>query len=149
MTVKIESTTVIARPPEEVFAFLLDLENAAQFDPDVQSVKKTTEGPIGVGTEFRFYERTPPFGTFQRTRFHYTAVEPDHRIAFTGQVGPLAPVGSFTFENASAGTRVTFHGEANPKGFLKLFTPLIAHQGRRTWDKRLAHLKTWLERQKR
>lgn len=45
---------------------MLDLANAEKFDPDVRSVEKTTEGPIGVGTEFRFHERTPPFGRFQQ-----------------------------------------------------------------------------------
>jgi uncharacterized protein YndB with AHSA1/START domain len=147
MTATIESTVVIARPVDQVFASLLDLENAAYFDPDVQTVRKTTEGPIGPGTEFRFYERTPPFGRFHHTSVRYTAIEPNRRIAFTARVGELAPSGGFLFEPVGPATRVTFRGEANPRGVMRLFAPLVSRQGRKVWDKRLDDFKGWLEKE--
>jgi Polyketide cyclase / dehydrase and lipid transport len=45
--------TKVARSPEEVFDFLVDLRNAPQWEPNCQEVEKTSDGPIGKGTTFR------------------------------------------------------------------------------------------------
>jgi carbon monoxide dehydrogenase subunit G len=45
--------TTVARPPEEVFDFLVDLRNAPQWEPNCQEVVKTSDGPVGKGTTFR------------------------------------------------------------------------------------------------
>jgi uncharacterized protein YndB with AHSA1/START domain len=45
--------TTVARSPEEVFDFLVDLRNAPQWEPNCQAVEKTSDGPIGKGTTFR------------------------------------------------------------------------------------------------
>jgi Polyketide cyclase / dehydrase and lipid transport len=45
--------TTVARAPEEVFDFLVDLRNAPQWEPNCQEVEKTSDGPIGKGTTFR------------------------------------------------------------------------------------------------
>ena len=45
--------TTVARSPEEVFDFLVDLRNAPQWEPNCQEVEKTSDGPIGKGTTFR------------------------------------------------------------------------------------------------
>src|SRR5512133_108535 len=48
-----EFQTTVARSPEEVFDFLVDLRNAPQWEPNCQQVEKTSDGPIGRGTTFR------------------------------------------------------------------------------------------------
>ena len=53
MTGRFEGTTVVARPIEEVFAFLADGENDPKFSPRVQEIAKATDGPAGVGTRFK------------------------------------------------------------------------------------------------
>jgi hypothetical protein len=45
--------TTVARSPEEVFDFLVDLRNAPQWEPNCQAVEKISGGPIGKGTTFR------------------------------------------------------------------------------------------------
>ena len=149
MSATIESTTVIARPIDEVFAGVLDLENAATFDPDVRTVTRTTTGPIGAGTTFRFHERTPPFGKFADTTCRYTAIQPGRRIDFEAQVGLLAPQGSLVFEEVGRGTRLTFHGDPRLKGLLRLLSPVVIRQARQIWDQRLARIKVWLESESR
>ena len=46
------ATTTIDRPIDEVFAFLADGTNDAKFSPRVLEIKKTTDGPAGVGTVY-------------------------------------------------------------------------------------------------
>lgn len=45
--------TSVARSPEEVFDFLVDLRNAPQWEPNCQEVVKTSDGPIEKGSTFR------------------------------------------------------------------------------------------------
>jgi|SRR5215204_685935 len=140
-----ESTVIIERPLEEVFGFVVDLTNIPTADPSVRSVEKTSEGPIDAGTTFLMSQEAPPLGKVREARVRYTAVEPNRSIEFEAMVGPIAPTARLTFERADGATRVTFRGEPNPVGPLKVISPLISHQGQRMWDKRLAGLKSILE----
>lgn len=45
--------TTVARSPEEVFDFLVDLRHAPEWEPNCHEVVKTSDGPIGKGTIFR------------------------------------------------------------------------------------------------
>jgi carbon monoxide dehydrogenase subunit G len=141
-----KSIVIIERPVEEVFGFVVDLSNISSTDPSVQSVEKTSEGPIDAGTTFRMRQKAPPLGRVREASVRYTAVEPNRKIEFEAMVGPISPTASLTFEQvANGGTRVTFRGKPNPVGPFKLLSPLIGRQGQRKWDKRLAHLKSTLE----
>ena len=42
----------VERSPEEVFAYVANLENAPDWVPDLVSVTKTSEGEIGVGIRY-------------------------------------------------------------------------------------------------
>jgi len=42
----------VERSPEEVFAYVANLENAPDWVPDLVSVSKTSEGNVGVGTRY-------------------------------------------------------------------------------------------------
>ena len=142
-----ESTVIIERPVEEVFEFVLDLTNIPSTDPSVRSVEKTSEGPIEAGTTFLMRQEAPPVGKVREATVRYTAVEPNRNIEFEAMVGPITPTARLTFEQANGGTKVTFRGEPNPVGPLKVISPLISYQGQRMWDKRLAGLKSTLEAQ--
>ena len=52
MAGRFEGTTVIDRPIEDVFAFLSDGTNDPKFSPRVLEIRKTTDGPVGVGTVY-------------------------------------------------------------------------------------------------
>src|SRR5215216_1896676 len=142
-----ESTVLIERSVEEVFGFVLDLTNIPTADPSVRSVEKTSEGPIDAGTTFLMRQEAPPVGKVREATVRYRAVEPNRSIEFEAMVGPIAPTASLTFEQANGGTRVTFRGEPNPVGPLKVISPLISYQGQRMWERRLARLKSTLEAQ--
>jgi uncharacterized membrane protein len=50
--IKTESSTHIARPPQEVFDFVSDLSNRPQWDREVISTKWTSEGPTRAGSTY-------------------------------------------------------------------------------------------------
>ena len=55
--------------------------------------------------------------------------------------------GTLTFEPIPEGTRMRWHWELAPRGFLKLLTPLMARMGRRQEEAIWAGLKRCLEGQ--
>lgn len=139
MGAKIHSATTIARPVEDVFQFLLDLDQHPT-DPGVESVAKYPTGPTGPGTTFRFRHAKG-----RETTMRFTAVEPGRRIGFEGKVGPLEPAGDFDLAHGEGQTTLTVRVAPNPTGPLKLLSPLVNHIGQRVWDQRLAAIKASLE----
>ncbi len=127
-----------------MFAYVLDLEaNGPTWAPDLESVVKTSEGPVGSGTTFEQVQTV--MGRRRDTSLRFTTVETNQRIEAEAELGPVAPRMSVVFETVGDGTRVTATGSANPKGAFKLLSPLMARQGRRVWEARLAGLKKALE----
>jgi uncharacterized protein YndB with AHSA1/START domain len=140
-----ESTITIDRPVQEVFDLLADLENARYFDPECESVRRTTSGEIGVGTGFEFREPVPPFGRLGRTTCTYTAFDPPARVGLDFDLGGFQGSESYQFCAASTGTRLTTHGTIHLPSVLRPLSSVLAKQGRRIWDARLRRIKDWME----
>jgi uncharacterized membrane protein len=139
-----QSVIEIRRPVEAVYAFWLDLERSIiRTDPTVESVVKTTEGPVGAGTTFRL--RQPLMGKVREQTMRVTAVDPNRRIDMEAAFGPVRPRFSLAFEPTADGTRVTFRGDSRPVGPLKLVPFLADRIGQRNWDRRLRLIKAVLE----
>ena len=144
MGTRVESEVTIARPVEEVFAYVVDLEaNGPTWAPDLASVEKTSEGPVGAGTSFKQVQTV--LGRRRDTSLRFTAFDPNQRIVAAADLGPIAPTMTLMFEKVGDQTRVAATGDTNPKGPFKLLSPLIGRQGRRMWEARLSGLKNALE----
>jgi uncharacterized protein YndB with AHSA1/START domain len=139
-----QSAIDINRPVEAVYGFFLDLERSiVRTDPTVESVVKTTEGPLGPGTTFMI--RQPVMGRVREQTMKVIAVDPNRRIEMEAAFGPVRPKFSLTFEPTASGTHVALRGDSRPVGPLK-FVPFLADRiGQRNWDRRLGLMKTALE----
>ncbi len=74
----------IAHPPRDVWAYLTDFRNAKEWMRGIEGMTQTTQGPLKIGTTFRFKAR----GKEHETRV--TAFEPGKRIAVTSTQGGVA-----------------------------------------------------------
>ncbi|MFJ9539777.1 SRPBCC family protein [Streptomyces sp. NPDC101225] len=142
---EIQSAITIARPVREVFDLLVDLENARYFDPQVRSVRRTTSGPVGVGTGFEFQEPLPPFGRVGRSTATYTEVVSGELIVMDIRIGRLRADSRFELAADGPGTRVTARTRMALPRPLRMLGPLLARQGTRVWDARLRCVKNWIE----
>jgi hypothetical protein len=59
----------------------------------------------------------------------------------------MRPKCDLTFEQTDTGTRVTFRGDSNPPGPLKLLSGILNRKGQQVWSQRLARIKAVLEYQ--
>ena len=136
---RVQSEVTIARPADAVYEFLLDLDKNAS-DPDTERVDKEPAGPTVAGTTFRFHHAKG-----RETSMVYTALDPNRRIDFQGDVGPLRPKGAFVLEGGGATTTLKVDVDAQPQGALRFASPVVNVIGKRIWDKRLARIKASLE----
>jgi uncharacterized protein YndB with AHSA1/START domain len=54
-----QNTVTIRRPVEDVFAFLADFENVPRWNKAILRTRKTSPGPVGVGTTYRQVRTVP------------------------------------------------------------------------------------------
>jgi hypothetical protein len=113
-----QNTLTIQRPVADVFAFLADFENIPTWNYAIVETRKTSPGPVGVGTTYRQLRSIPDR---REEGFEVTVFEPTTRLEVHGEIGPftatirylLAPVGDETqlinavdLESASGAVRL-------------------------------------------
>jgi uncharacterized protein YndB with AHSA1/START domain len=123
----------INRSPEDVFAYLDQLERHGEWQGEIVSVTRQTDGPVRVGTRVREIRK---MGRREiDASYEVTEHDPPHRTAFRGTVGPIRPVGTVTIEPAGDGSRARVSIDFNLLGFG--FGKLIAPLARRDARKRI------------
>jgi uncharacterized protein YndB with AHSA1/START domain len=141
--IEVEKSIIIHRPIEEVFAFVGDQRNAPQWQSGVLEVRRTTEGPLGIGTKHTFLRKF--LGRKIEASNEYVEYEPNKKITFKSTSGPTPFEASYLFESTAEGTKLTSKIEMQPGGFFGLAEPLIAASLRREMEAGGGDLKDLLE----
>jgi uncharacterized protein YndB with AHSA1/START domain len=132
---RFEGTVVIDRPIEEVFAFVADGENDPKFSPRVLEIRKTTDGPPGVGTVYA--STVKDAGMKTEREFELTEFVPPTRIRWAERSKNVvtAAEGGYDLEPAGDGaTKLTIHNVLEGHGFGKLIAPLALSAARKDAD---------------
>lgn len=115
---KHEVSVVINRPIEEVFAFVENPENDPIWRNSMVEAKVETEadakedtadlsqGGEGLGATGREVFRLG--GLQVETTWEITEYEQNHKVVYRSTSGPIEYEGSWTYESADGGTKVTF-----------------------------------------
>ena len=140
---RIQVSAVINRPVEEVFAVLSNDENRPKWSSTTIDVKKTSEGPIGIGTTWRSVERI--FRRRIERESVFTEYEPNRKITQKSTSGPVPFEVRLICEPVEGATRVIVIAEVQPSGFFKLADPLFERLRKRQFEIDLADLKQGLE----
>ncbi|HZL65059.1 MAG TPA: SRPBCC family protein [Thermoleophilia bacterium] len=143
----IEGEITIARPPEDVFDFVADERNEPCFNPQMLSVEQLSPAPIGLGARFR--AQVTSRGRPLEMVIEYTAYERPRRLSSLTRMSGMDIRGTLTFDPVPEGTRMRWHWELAPRGFLRLLTPLVARMGRRQEEAIWTGLKRCLEEQEK
>ena len=134
MSARFEGTAVVDRPIEEVFAFLADGENDPKFSPRVLEIKRTTDGPSGVGTVYA--STVKDAGMKTQREFKLTEFDAPTRIRWTELSKNMITVseGGYDLAPEGEGTRLTVHNEFEGHGFGKVILPLALRSARKGAD---------------
>lgn len=130
------------RSQDEVFAYLSDFSNTAEWDPGIAAAEKTTPGEIRPTTEFRVVARVMG----REAPFTYRVVEYDapRSIALIGESSMIVSRDRMKVEQTDAGARLTYEADLTLKGILRLADPLLAIGFKRVGDRALGGLKRTL-----
>jgi hypothetical protein len=141
----------IARSQEDVFAYLDALERHAEWNPDIVSSKRETDGPTGVGSRATDVRRGPGGVGKQSITYEITEHDPPRKSVFRGVNGPVRAVGTVTVESVGdGGSRVTIELDLRGHGLVgAIFAPLIRRQARTHVPKAQQKLKERLESEPR
>ena len=82
-----QNTVTIARPANEVFAFLADFGNIPAWNYAIARTVQTSPGQAGVGATYR-QTRTIPRSSEES--FEVTDFAPPSRLAVKGKIGPFS-----------------------------------------------------------
>ena len=142
----IVSSIEIARPPGEVFAYVVDPSRLTEWQDSVVSSRTEGAGPPAVGSNVLTTRRV---GRAERKMtMEMTSIEPPRSWAVRGIDGPVRGVVNGTVEPLDDGarSRVTIELDFEGHGLGKLLVPLIVRrQAQREMASNMQNLKERLE----
>ncbi len=140
--IRVEKTIAVRRPSDEVFAFVADQTNAAQWQSGIVEVRRLTDGPPGVGTRHTFTRTL--MGRQMTGENEYVVFEPGKRVAFRTTSGP-GLLASYAVTAVPEGTHLTATIELDVSRIMSVAEPLVARVLGRDVVANLARLKSILE----
>ena len=142
----ISESIEIDRRPEEVFAYLDDVERHGEWQEQIVAVEPQGDQPMGVGKRVRETRRVP--GGDRSMTYEITEYDPPRQSSFRVLDGPVRGVGTIVVEPAGDGSRskVTFTIEFEGHGLGgRVLVPLAKSQARKQIPQDQARMKKLLE----
>ncbi len=137
----VENSVDIDRPPEVVFDYASDMRHELEWNPDVESMSKITDGPIGVGTKFQAkWKQSEPL-VVECVRF-----ERPNRLTLDNG-GSIEARVDVTLTPRGNGTHFVSSFRARPHGAARLFFPIFVTMMRKFEAANMLHLKKAVEAQ--
>ena len=128
-----------------MFAYLDDVERHGEWQDQLVSARRETDGPTRVGT--RVVETRRVGGREQTMTYEITDHDPPRVFAFRGLDGPVRPVGRGVVEPVGDGSRsrMTLTLDFEGHGAGKFMLPLVRSRARKQVVKDGERMKALLE----
>ena len=141
MAIHVSDSVIIARPIDEVFAYMANYENLPFWTVGVTASRRLSEGEVTTGSRYCIVGTL--LGRSVESNYIVTRFERGKRLEGTMTSPMFGFSESYSFEPDPVGTRVTLRVEVQPAGIFRLIGPVMAVGVRRqiTADHhRLKHL---------
>jgi len=138
---RVERQATIEAPPDEVFAYLSDLEKLSEWQAGVVSAHRTSEGPMDVGATALVTREI--LGNRVEAPLTVTEYDPPRRMAIGSEVSGVKAHGTLDFAPADDGraTELIFAMEIRGSGFTGFMEGMIASAAGGDIDSSLQQLK--------
>jgi uncharacterized membrane protein len=142
--VQVTSEVRIARPADEVFAFIADAENNPTWQDGMRSCRWVTEPPIAVGS--RYAQHASFVGRDIESLFEVVALEPDTSITIETIESTFPIRVTRSVEPVGEGSCLVRAGvSGEPGGLFRFASPLLKRMVRRSVRNDYARLVEKLE----
>jgi uncharacterized protein YndB with AHSA1/START domain len=117
-------TVEIARPPADVFPWLLDEDKVPRWTGNLQAYERLDDGALGTGARIR--QVLDVSGRRIDVELEVTRYDPPHGAETRFTERGIDVVSAYALEPARAGTRLTQTLEAKPRGLsARMLVPVI------------------------
>jgi dehydrogenase/reductase SDR family protein 12 len=121
--IRLQESIEVPRPIDEVFTYVSNFGNIAQWDPGVTESRKRSPGSVAVGTEFalrvRFGPRSIPMTYVVREHV------PCERVVLEGTGDSIHALDDIAFASTPGGTRIIYRAKISMLGALRMVEPLL------------------------
>jgi carbon monoxide dehydrogenase subunit G len=118
--IRISKSVTVATPLEDVFAYLADFSNTAEWDPGVDSATRTSGGEIGPASTFHLV--TNFRGRQIPVDYEIASYDPPNRLVFVGEGKRFAGTDDIQLTPIDDNTtKVTWTADFALKGIGRLF----------------------------
>ena len=131
---RIESSLLVSKPVEAVFAFLNKRESHLHFIPRMTSLEQTSQGDFGkIGTTLSGILNY--FGIQIPVQYEIIEVELNQALAMNGQMGPFNFKDGYLLSTNGGGTQIRFWLDLQPTGWTRAFSPFMGLIGKiHAWE---------------
>ncbi|MFE2722172.1 SRPBCC family protein [Kitasatospora sp. NPDC059327] len=126
--ITVERAVVVARPADEVIAYLADFANTVDWDPGTVSCTRLDEGPVTTGAVWH------NVSVFRGRRTELTYVldrYEDDRLVFVGRNRAVTARDEITVHprgDDGAGSLLLYRARLWPRGLVRLAAPLLRRE---------------------
>jgi len=137
---RVERTARILAPPSEVFAYLSDLDNLAEWQSGIVSAERVDTGPMRVGSSARVTRQL--MGQRLDVPLTVTDYEPPSRLGIASEVSGVKAAAMLDLAAAEDGTatEISFAMDIRGSGMTSFMEPMIAGAARGDIDTSLQRL---------
>jgi uncharacterized protein YndB with AHSA1/START domain len=140
---EIQETVAIDKPIEEVWEFVMEVENEPLWQTTLDAAMRLGSGPLRVGSLVRETRRF--LGRRIDTTWEMIECDALVRSSIRSVDAPFAWSGTYALVEDGVGTRFTLTLQGDPGSFFRLAEPVFARIARREIAGNLANLKDVLE----
>ena len=143
--VRIDVTTLISRPVQDVWDYFIDLRNSPLWTRSGSELRPSSAEPFGVGTTIQSVRKVLGREIKSQTLVatHY---DPGHLVSFNADVALLGRlIGGFTFESEGGGTRLSRWTELEGGRARETIGTILSPAVRKAQGAELANLKRLIE----
>jgi carbon monoxide dehydrogenase subunit G len=139
---RVERTARIPAPTTEVFAYLSDLDNLAEWQSGVVSAERVDSGPMRVGSSARVTREL--MGQRLAVPLTVTDYEPPSRLGIGSEVSGVKAAAMLELAAADDGeaTDLSFAMDISGSGMTRFMEPMIAGAARGDIETSLQRLQT-------
>jgi uncharacterized protein YndB with AHSA1/START domain len=144
MSVDVTTEIDIARPRNEVAAYVMDPNRATEWYRNIKKVEWKSEPPLQQGSRVAFVAQF--LGRTIAYTYEIKELVPNESLVMSTSEGPFAMETTYSFTDSPAGgTSMKLRNRGRPSGFGKIAAPMMTTAMRRANTKDLERLKEILE----
>jgi uncharacterized protein YndB with AHSA1/START domain len=127
---RVDGSARISAPPEEVFTYLADLDNVAEWQGGVTEARRTSDGPMGIGSTAIVVRNL--MGQRLEAPLTVNEFDPPQRLGIGSEVSGVKAQAVLVLAPADDGqaTDLAFSMEIRGSGFTSFMEPMIASAAR-------------------